>query len=96
MPERSPQHLAAVRSLQYCVICWKPGPVEAAHSNEQAHGKGMGIKASDLQTAALCRECHQMIDSGNKLTREERKRYLQEAVDETKRQLILRGFFHDR
>jgi hypothetical protein len=38
-------------------ICW-------AHSNEQMHGKGMGIKAHDLFGAFLCHRCHTKYDQG--------------------------------
>ena len=38
------------------------GTVVAAHSNSQAMGKGMGIKAADLP-AYLCHTCHANIDS---------------------------------
>jgi transcription elongation factor Elf1 len=45
---------------------------QATHSNW--HGeKGRGIKASDNYVAALCQSCHTEVDSGNKLSKDERK-----------------------
>jgi ferredoxin len=38
------------------------GTVVMAHSNQQKHGKGMGIKAHDCFIAALCDSCHAIVD----------------------------------
>lgn len=35
---------------------------EPAHSNQSAHGKGMGIKADDDQHVASCHHCHLVYD----------------------------------
>jgi ferredoxin len=40
------------------------GTIVAAHSNQQIHGKGMGVKAHDCYVAALCFKCHAQIDQG--------------------------------
>jgi ferredoxin len=40
------------------------GTIVAAHSNQQIHGKGMGVKAHDCYVAALCFQCHAQIDQG--------------------------------
>jgi len=45
---------------------------QAAHSNWHG-GKGRGIKASDNYVAALCLKCHTEVDTGNRLTKEERQ-----------------------
>ena len=46
-----------------CVSCGAAdGTIVWAHSNEQLHGKGMGIKAHDLFGAYLCHRCHAMYD----------------------------------
>lgn len=46
-----------------CVSCGADdGTVVWAHSNEQFHGKGMGIKAHDLFGAYLCHRCHNQYD----------------------------------
>lgn len=48
-----------------CVACGAAdGTVVWAHSNEQKHGKGMGIKAHDLFGAYLCHHCHTQYDTG--------------------------------
>jgi hypothetical protein len=48
-----------------CVSCGaNDGSVVWAHSNEQRHGKGMGIKAHDLFGAYLCHKCHTQYDQG--------------------------------
>lgn len=46
--------------------------VVPAHSNQSRHGKGMGIKASDIYTVPGCFSCHYQIDQGKDLTREEK------------------------
>ena len=46
-----------------CVSCGADdGTIVWAHSNEQRHGKGMGIKAHDLFGAYLCHQCHAAFD----------------------------------
>lgn len=52
---------------QACVNCGNYHGVVAAHSNQQAHGKGMGIKAHDAMCAFLCAACHAWADQGNGL-----------------------------
>jgi hypothetical protein len=46
--------------------------VVPCHSNQQKHGKGMGLKASDKFTVPGCRACHHEIDQGKTLTKEEK------------------------
>ncbi|MEQ4618468.1 MAG: nuclease domain-containing protein [Corticimicrobacter sp.] len=38
--------------------------VVPCHSNQQAHGKGMGLKAPDQFTVPGCRACHAWLDQG--------------------------------
>lgn len=45
---------------------------QAAHSNWHG-GKGRGIKSSDNYVAALCQACHTEVDTGNKLSKDERQ-----------------------
>ena len=46
-----------------CVSCGSDdGTIVWAHSNEQLHGKGMGIKSHDLFGAYLCHKCHERYD----------------------------------
>lgn len=68
---RSRKLLDAIKTLP-CQHCGAPAPSDPAHSNQQCHGKGKSIKASDVFTAALCRECHREIDQGHRLTYAER------------------------
>jgi heterodisulfide reductase subunit B len=39
--------------------------VVPAHSNQQKHGKGMGLKARDEFTVPACMTCHAWIDQGS-------------------------------
>ena len=56
-----------------CQICGcEDQTVIGAHSNQSKHGKGRGIKASDVYIASLCYDCHMMIDQGSGLTREQK------------------------
>lgn len=57
---RSPKRLAEIRKLP-CVRCGNPNS-QAAHSNSAKHGKGRGIKASDLFVIPLCAICHAAFD----------------------------------
>ncbi|WP_150721644.1 nuclease domain-containing protein [Pandoraea capi] len=38
--------------------------VVPCHSNEQRHGKGMGVKAHDKYTVPGCAACHAWLDQG--------------------------------
>ncbi|WP_254601823.1 nuclease domain-containing protein [Cupriavidus taiwanensis] len=49
------------------------------HSNQLKHGKGGAIKAQDLYTVPGCAWCHHQIDQGNRLTKEERRAYWDDA-----------------
>ncbi|MFY8041619.1 MAG: hypothetical protein ACOVOD_01715 [Rhodoferax sp.] len=60
-----------------CQHCGALGPgagVTWAHSNWAEHGKGKGIKASDVYVAALCSVCHAELDQGRAWSAEEKKR----------------------
>lgn len=86
---RSEPWLKAVRAIPFCVRCnrWDGGG-DAAHRNE---GKGMGKKADDCLTARLCRECHQEIDQGKTLTRDERRTELDRCIVLTLLELVRDG-----
>lgn len=73
---RSERWLAAVRALDVCVRCGRHG-VQAAHRNES---KGMGIKAPDCACAALCPVCHTELDSGNTMTRDEKRAEMDRCI----------------
>lgn len=79
---RSKKHLMNVADLP-CQNCYIEGQTQAAHSNWAEHGKGRGIKASDEFTAALCQSCHAQIDSGARLTKEQRRDLWQMAYQKT-------------
>ena len=57
---RNSKRLAAIRRLP-CIRCGNPDS-QAAHSNSAKHGKGRGIKASDLFVIPLCVICHAAFD----------------------------------
>lgn len=61
---RSKKLLELAREAPCCMSCGRSndGSVVAAHSNEQAAGKGMGIKAADFAVAYVCGSCHAEID----------------------------------
>ena len=69
---RSPKRLAEIRKLP-CVRCGNLNS-QAAHSNSAKHGKGRGIKSSDLFVIPLCATCHAAFDRfelGNRAESEE-------------------------
>lgn len=61
---RSPALMKAYRLLP-CQHCGRgDGTIAGAHSNWSEHGKGRGIKASDICCASLCFTCHSWLDAG--------------------------------
>jgi len=87
---RSRPLLNAIKALP-CQHCGASGPSDPAHSNQGAHGKGKGIKASDVYVAALCRADHNAIDQGSRLTHDERVELWTNAWRATVRELVKRG-----
>jgi hypothetical protein len=79
--------MGAVASIENCVLCGRYG-VQVAHRNE---GKAKGRKADDCLTAALCQACHVEIDSGKRMTREERRATMDRAIVLTLLELVRRG-----
>jgi len=61
---------------------------QAAHSNWHG-GKGRSIKASDNYVAALCQACHTEVDTGNKLSKDERQNLWLNAHLKTLHYLLL-------
>ena len=57
---RDSKRLAEIRKLP-CIRCDNPNS-QAAHSNSAKHGKGRGIKSSDLFVIPLCFKCHAAFD----------------------------------
>lgn len=84
---RNKKWLAAVGSIEQCVLCGAWG-TQVAHRNE---GKGMGIKVDDCASAALCTCCHDAIDNGNKLSRDERRQLMDKAIVLTVIIVVRRG-----
>lgn len=89
---RSRQLLQAIAALP-CQHCGRHGMTQAAHSNESAHGKGRGIKASDIYAAALCCYCHAELDQGKRWSREERVTVWSDAWRKTVRLLLADGMW---
>ena len=87
---RSRPLLNAIKALP-CQHCGAGAPSDPAHSNQAAHGKGKGIKASDIYAAALCRHDHHEIDQGSRLTQDERVALWTAAWRKTVRELLRRG-----
>ena len=86
-PFRSRRWMAAVGSIECCVLCGGYG-TQVAHRNE---GKGMGQKCSDSLTAAICQECHHEIDNGKHLNKEQRHARMDKAIVRTLEQLTMEG-----
>ena len=74
--------LKAVASLD-CQRCGMSGQTQAAHANWSKYGKGMGMKAHDVFTAALCQTCHFAIDQGAQMSGEERREAWEDAFRKT-------------
>ena len=89
---RSPALLKAVSELD-CMHCGRSGQTQAAHSNQAKHGKGRGIKASDIYVAALCFECHAALDQGPIGSRQWRVRMWRAAWINTCGELRIRGLW---
>jgi len=87
---RNKTYLKAVASLP-CQHCGLEGSTQASHANWVWSGKGMGIKAHDCFTAALCQSCHFSLDQGKDLTRDEREEMWTTAWKKTILELFERG-----
>lgn len=89
-PFRSDALKRAVASLP-CQACGLEGRTQAAHNNQIADGKGMGIKSSDVTLMALCVECHASLDQGGRMTKVERREWENEMNLKTLRRLLTDG-----
>lgn len=89
---RSPALLAAIRTLP-CQHSGVVGRTQAAHSNWAEHGKGKGIKASDVFCAALSVEVHRELDQGKNWTEAERREVWRNAWVKTINELHKRGLW---
>lgn len=90
---RSPALLKACREIP-CQACGtSDGTVVAAHSNQSAHGKCRGIKASDEFIAAMCFRCHSDLDQGPFMSAQGRVAMWNAAHNKTVRELVNRGLW---
>ncbi len=85
---RDRKRLAEIRKLP-CVVCGR-SPVDAAHSNQSSHGKGMGLKACDSKTIPLCRNHHVEYDQFQKMNRSESVEWFNKMLEKTERMLCLK------
>lgn len=74
-----------------CARCWKEGRTQVSHSNQMVDGKGRSIKSYPWRVAALCVECHTMIDSGPDMSKTERREAWDSAHRWTVGELFARG-----
>lgn len=86
-PYRNKKHLMNVAQLE-CQVCGKDGLTQAAHSNWSKHGKSFARKADDQYTAAMCMFCHQELDQGWMLTKEQRQAMWDMAWRKTVKRLV--------
>ncbi len=84
---RSQKRLNEIRKLP-CVVCGR-SPVDAAHSNQSAHNKGLGIKASDEFTIPLCRQHHIEYDQFQKMNRSQSVEWFNQMLEKTERILSI-------
>ncbi|KQC99828.1 DUF968 domain-containing protein [Acinetobacter soli] len=82
---RSAKRLNAIRKLP-CVRCGGLN-AQAAHSNSSKHGKGRGIKSSDVFTVPLCANCHAAFDQYRLGTRQESEAMFEQWLEKTERML---------
>lgn len=68
------------------------GPGEPAHANWPIFGKGLGMKSHDCFHVPACRACHQALDQGSKLEREDRRMAWLRAYAEYNAALWKRGY----
>ncbi len=80
--------LAAVGSIEYCVLCKDTEMLQVAHRNMS---RGKGQKAPDFETARLCQKCHHAIDNGRELSQMERRELMHRAIVQTHSILIDSG-----
>jgi hypothetical protein len=90
---RSKKLMEAYRAIP-CQHCGRDdGTVCGAHSNQSRHGKGRGIKASDIYCASLCSRCHSAIDQGRSLSQDDREAIWEKAHEQTWKELVIGGLW---
>jgi hypothetical protein len=65
--------------------------VVACHSNMSIHGRGFSFKSHDWACSWCCAACHRAIDSGTRLTREEKESYFLRGMSRTLEVLFNEG-----
>ena len=88
MERKNKAWLAAVGSIEFCVLCGSSHMLQVAHRNM---GRGKGQKAPDHETARLCEKCHYEIDNGRDLSQLERRELMHRAIVLTHSILIQEG-----
>jgi len=89
------KRLLQMAGTLHCQNCGKnDSTVCAAHSNWAEHGKGRGIKASDIYIASLCHDCHMELDQGKTLSKDERKEMWTKAHIKTMDKLVQLGYVY--
>lgn len=94
-PVRSEAYRRLVAAMP-CVICGMVGYGQAAHGSA---GKGMGIKASDLELFCLCadrpgvRGCHSLLDQGALFTKAVRRELEPVWAADTRRKIQAMGLW---
>lgn len=88
MQRKQEAWLAAVGSIEFCVLCGCNHMLQVAHRNMN---RGKGQKAPDYETARLCQKCHHDIDSGKELSQMERRELMHRAIVQTHSILIEQG-----
>lgn len=88
MQRKNKKWLAAVGSIDYCVLCGGRHGLQVAHRNMN---RGKGLKAPDYETARLCYDCHHAIDNGRDLSKIERRELMHRAIVQTHSILIDTG-----
>lgn len=89
---RDEKYLRAVAALA-CAHCGKPGPSQAAHSDNGSDGKGMGIKACDLSAWPGCADapgrvgCHTLLGATGAFTRHQRRHLESKYAEQTRKEL---------
>ena len=92
-PLRSEEYRRLVAALP-CIRCGIAGISQCAHANT---GKGVGIKASDLDSFPLCacqpgrRGCHSIFDQAAMFSKQERQARECDWVAQTQKQIISMG-----
>ena len=84
------------KQAPHCMGCGLENPngdlICLAHSNELADGRGAYHKSNDLYGAYLCHGCHQYVDVGHGVSKQEKREYHKKAWLSTIRWWIDNGF----